>query len=429
MPKDHHHQPVRSDRRLITFSALSMLGLVTVPAWAQRYPVTSDQKASARQAAQNGVPEGELAANAPNTYTVKGGDTLWGISGVFLKKPWRWPALWGMNFEQISNPHLIYPGQTLYLIRQNGLARLSLSPADGAGDIPTVRVSPRSRYESLADNALPTLRSHLIEPFLAEPVVVDEDTLLQAPHIVAAQDDRVLMSRGDRAYARGEASTPLLMGPGMPRDFRVFRSATPIKDPNDGKILGYEAQYLGRARLIRAEGSQDEPNDTPVMREFPASNVGEGGYPAAKKPPPPTEIIPASIDITSIKEEIRAGDRLLPEPPRQLMNYVPRAPQVPTERGRVASIYGSAVANAAQNQIVAINLGTRDGIEPGHVLAILSEGARLLDTSDGSRAKLKLPDERNGLLMVFRCFDRISYALILEIKQAVRVGDRLVNPL
>ncbi|MDD0816156.1 LysM domain-containing protein [Curvibacter sp. HBC28] len=432
MPNQLNQAAVQFQRRRMTFSALSLLGLMSTPSWAQRYPVTSEQKATAERVAQNGVPVSELAANAPDSYTVKAGDTLWGISGLYLSKPWRWPELWGMNRQDVSNPHLIYPGQTLYLIRQGGLARLSLrsnnNSSDG-GEIPTVKVVPRTRTEALSANALPTLRIQLIEPFLAEPVVVDERTLLEAPHIVAGQDDRVLISRGDRAYARGEANTPLVIGPGLPRDFRVFRSAKPIKNPNNGEILGYEAQYLGRARLERSESTQDAPEASPPLRPFPDSRVSDQGYPTEAPKPAPGEVVPATIDIVSIKEEIRAGDRLLPEPPRQLVNYVPRAPEMPITGGRIASVYGSAVANAAQNQVVAINLGKRDGIEAGHVLAILTEGARMIDKTDDQRTRVKLPDERNGLLMVFRTFDRVSYALILEIKQTVRVGDRLIHPL
>ena len=138
--------------------------------------------------------------------------------------------------------------------------------------------------------------------------------------------------------------------------------------------------------------------------------------------------MPATIDIVDAKEEMRVGDRLLPEPPLQFVSYVPHAPLNPVD-ARVVSIYGNAVANAAQNQVIVINQGERDGIEPGHVLAILKEGTRLVDKTDPSQPELKLPDERNGLLMVFRTFEKLSYALVLEVTTGVVVGDRLVNPL
>ena len=140
-----------------------------------------------------------------------------------------------------------------------------------------------------------------------------------------------------------------------------------------------------------------------------------------------TDIIPATIDIVGAKEEMRVGDRLLPEPERQLNSYAPRAPSKPVE-ARIVSIYGSSVVNAAQNQVVVINRGTADGMESGHVLAILKDGERLVDKTDEARPQIKLPNERNGLLMVFRTFDKLSYALILDITEGVKVGDRLVNP-
>jgi hypothetical protein len=188
--------------------------------------------------------------------------------------------------------------------------------------------------------------------------------------------------------------------------YRIFREATALKDPITGEVLGLEAQYLGKALLARSEVSEQSQDKDGKSR---------------------TDTIPATIDITAAKEEIRVGDRLLPEPERQLLNYVPHAPQTRTD-ARIVSVYGNAVVNAAQNQVVAINRGTRDGIENGHVLAILKDGARLIDKTDEARTELKLPDERNGLLMVFKTFDRLSYALIIEITDSARVGDRLVNP-
>ncbi|MHB8949223.1 MAG: LysM peptidoglycan-binding domain-containing protein [Rhodoferax sp.] len=388
--------------------AVLVASLASAPAGAQDFPITAGQRATATQVAQAGVPLSELAANAPDEYTVRRGDTLWAISGMFLRSAWRWPELWGMNLADIRNPHLIYPGQTLYLERVNGRATLRSrrSAVDGA-PLNTVRVSPRTRIELLADDALPTLKSHLIEPFLAEPVIVDENGLTLAPRIVAAQEGRVLLTRGDRAYARGQGDAMLVDEPAQrQKAYRVFRNATPLKDPVTAEILGYEAQYVGKALLVRGESTQ--------------ASVDKDGKPR-------TDIIPATIDIVGAKEEMRVGDRLLPEPPQQLLSYAPRAPQGPVN-ARIVSVYGSAVVNAAQNQVVAINLGTRDGIESGHVLAILKDGARLIDKTDPARPELKLPDERNGLLMVFRTFEKLSYALVLDITDGVQVGDRLVNP-
>ena len=379
---------------------------------AQNFPITAGQKATASQVAQIGVPLADLVSNAPDEYTVKRGDTLWAISGVFLKAPWRWPELWGMNLEDIRNPHRIYPGQQLYLDKSSGRAILRARQQAGGSGIPgTVRVSPRTRYESLADAAIPTLSPQAIEPFLSEALIVDEASFALAPRIVAAQEGRVLLSRGDRAYARGaysskEGGKPLSDARGEPVAYRVFRNATPLKDPTTGEILGYEAVYLGKAELVRGES-------TATVKD---KNGKES-----------TEVVPATLDILIAKEEMRVGDRLTPEPPRELLSYVPRAPASQIE-GQIVSIYGSAVLYAAGNQVVVLNRGARDGLERGHVMAIQRSGERLTDRTDSARTQIRLPNERNGLMMVFRTFEKLSYALILEVTDGVKVGDRFVNP-
>ena len=390
-------------------AALVLVGsLAGAPAWAQNYPITPAQKATADQVAQAGVALSELSATAPDSYSVKSGDTLWGISGLFLKSPWRWPELWGMNMADIKNPHRIYPGQQLYLERNGGRAtlRTSRSGGDGSAGIETVKVSPRTRSQSLADDVIPTLRSQLIEPFLSEAIIVDDSGLTAAPRIVAAQEGRVLLSRGDRAYARGPADRQIIESKGKLPDYRVFRNATPLKDPVTGAVLGYEAQYVGKAKLVRGESTEQSTD---------------------KDGKPRTDIVPATIDIVGSKEEMRVGDRLLPEPERQMTSYMPRAPAGKVD-ARIVSIYGSSVANAAQNQVVVVNRGSKDGMESGYVLAILKDGARLIDKTDAARPELKLPNERNGLVMVFRTFESLSYALILDITDGVKIGDRLVNP-
>lgn len=385
-------------------------GLLSAAALAQNFPITQQQRDTANQVAQSGVPLSELKADAPSSYTVKSGDTLWAISGVYLNSPWHWPELWGMNLAEIKNPHLIYPGQTLFLDTSNGRARLhmgSTGEASDSSDLPTVKVSPHTRSEGLSGSALVTLKNQLIEPFLTEPIIVDEAGLNAAPRIVAAQDSRVLLTRGDRAYARGNPGDPLMDEPSKKlKAFRLFRDATPLRDPMTGLVLGYEAQYIGKALLARSEGSQSSTNVKGEIR---------------------SEIVPATIDIVDAKEEIRVGDRLLPEPPQTFQSYVPHAPSSPVD-ARIVSVYGSAVVNAAQNQVVSINKGIQDGMESGHVLAILKDGARLVDKTDIAQPQIKLPDERNGLLMVFRTFERVSYALILDITSGVKVGDHLVNP-
>jgi hypothetical protein len=312
-----------------------------------------------------------------------------------------------MNLEQIHNPHLIYPGQQLVLDKTDGRALLRLRSAKANGEpMPTVRLSPRVRAEPLADDSIPTLKPHLIEPFLSEPVIVDEAALLRAPRIVAAPESRVLITRGDRAYARG--TTPLMQRvAGRSDAYRVFRNATPLKDPFTQAILGYEAHYLGKASLVRGEGSEQ------------VRTAGGGQV---------TLPVPATLDIVAAKEEMRVGDRLLPEPPRQFLSYAPHAPAGPID-GAIVSVYGDAVSFAGQNQVVVINKGTADGIESGHVLAILKQGEQRVDRSQpGEHTRIKLPSERNGLMMVFRPFEKLSYALVLEINDTVQIGDRVANP-
>ena len=398
----------------IVVAVAAMLGSAGA-AWAQvNRTVTPAQRAEARDVAERGVRISELAPNAPDEYVVRRGDTLWGISGRFLRTPWRWPALWGMNRAQIANPHLIYPGQRLWLERADGYARLRVGNREGGAGMPTVRVTPRNRVEALDTAPIPTLPPHLIEPFLAEPLVIDNSTFDNAPRIVAMAEDRVLMSHGDRAYARGTADAPLLLEPGEPTLFRVFREAVPLKDPDTGTVLGYEGQYVGQVRLVRGEGDESGRRDGPDP---------DNALP-----------IPATVEVLTSKEELRAGDRLVPEPPRQLLSYTPSAPRQQID-GKVISVYGgSAFRYVAQNQIVSINRGSADGVQTGNVFALISAGAETRDKTTATGwswrggERIKLPDERNGLLMVFRTFDHVSYVLVLEIQNPVKAGDRITNP-
>jgi hypothetical protein len=388
----------------LALAAIGFTALVATGAHAQSYPVTPAQRSTAQQVAQQGVPLADLVPDAPDQYTVKKGDTLWAISGMYLKSPWRWPELWGMNMEEIRNPHLIYPGQLLVLEKMDGRARLrigggGMDVADTSG-IPTVRVSPKVRIEPLADTgAIPTLRTNLIEPFLNEPLIVEDAQMKAAPRIVGVPENKVLITRGDRAYARGLSGAPLLQRTaGRSDDYRVYRDAKAIHDPVTNKVLGYEAAYLGKAQLVRGEGKDGDA------------------------------VVPATIDVVFAREDIRIGDRLLPEPPRQFTSYAPHAPAGPLA-GTIVSVYGDAVSIAGQNQIVLIDKGLADGVDSGTVLAIMKTGARSVDrTQSGQTATIRLPDERNGLLMVFRAFDRLSYALILEINDAVQIGDHVANP-
>ena len=193
----------------------------------------------------------------------------------------------------------------------------------------------------------------------------------------------------------------------MPREWRIFRNAIPMKDPITQAVLGYEAQFVGQATLVRGEAVEQVPD-------------GKGGMRA--------EIIPATVQIHRAQEEVRVGDRLLPVPERQFAHYLPRAPHQEVDAA-VVSLYGSAaVRYAGQNAVIALNRGSDDGLQAGHVLRLLTRGRSLVDKTDEQRSTVRLPTEANGLAMVFRTFERVSYALVLQAEQPVVVGDRLVNP-
>lgn len=351
------------------------------------FPITSQQRSTAQQVAQSGVALSELAPNAPDIYTVKRGDTLWDISGLFLKRPWRWPELWGMNLEQIRNPHLIYPGQVLVLERDGDRARLRVADGQPGG---TVKLSPRVRDGGPSDGPISAVPLKFIEGFLNDAVIFEGDELERAPRIVAAQEGRVLLGRGDAAYVRGEL--------GGVREWRVFQRPQALRDPDTNEVLGYEGVYVATAEFEQ-EGLTNTRG----------------------------EVVPATFRITSNKLEANIDNRLAPSQSRDYAPYVPRPPAAPIS-GRIVSVYGEAL-NAGQNQIVSLNRGARDGLERGNVLGLWRAGTLARDTTTGGPAQnIRLPDERHGLLFVFRVFDRMSYALILDVKDPVTRGDRFTEP-
>jgi LysM repeat protein len=377
---------------LIAGTALSTALSAAAQGREPNFPITPGQRGTAQQVAQAGVPLSELAPNAPDSHTVQRGDTLWDISKLFLVSPWRWPELWGMNLEQIRNPHLIYPGQVLVLVKSDGRARLQLAGSAGA-PTNTVKLTPGVRSQLLDNGAIASIPLHLIGPFLNEAVIFESNELDTAPRIVATQEGRVLLSRGETAYVRGDLAGA--------RDFRIFREPKALRDPQTREILGYEAAYVGTAEYVRAGEDRRGADGRPL-------------------------VVPATFRVGPIRLEAGIGDRLSPTPQRELTAFAPRAPSGAIE-GRVVSIYGEALT-AGQNQIVAINRGTRDGLDRGHVLALWRSGERTVDKTAEVRTALQLPDERHGLLFVFRTFERMSYALILNVQDPVKPGDRVTQP-
>lgn len=328
----------------------------------------------------------EFQANAPDQHKVVKGDTLWDISGKFLKNPWCWPQVWGMNKDQIKDPHWIYPGQIVYFDRVAGQLRLGKPVGSGAsGEVPTVHMKKQIRAETLANDAIPTIPTDAIEPFLSQPLIVEENQLKDAPRVIAVQEGRVMLGRGDVAYVLGNLNGG--------DSFQAFRPGRPLKDPTTKEVLGYEAVYLGSLKLNRAGTASDEAH---------------------------------RFVVTSIKEEIGRGDLLVPIPPTPLVNYVPHPPTQQVD-AQIMSIYGG-VAQAGQNQVVSVNRGKNHGLDRGAVLSLYRKGGSVMDKIDGEKAAIRLPDEKYGALFIFRVFDNVSYGLIMQVTQTVQIGDVAKSP-
>lgn len=319
----------------------------------------------------------ELAPDAPDRHIVVKGDTLWGISAKFLKDPYRWPEIWRLNDSQIRNPHRIYPGQVVILDREGGEPRLKLGTL--------VKAEPQI-YSDADKEAIPAIPQNVIEPFLSQPLVIEAGALETAARIVATQENRVNVGAGNRFYAQGIAKPAAVL-------WQIYRPGIPLKDPDNGQVLGHEAVYLGSARLVK-EGKEGEA---------------------------------ATLEATTAKLEISRGDRLVPAAKPEILSYVPHAPKQEI-RGRIVSIYGG-VGEAGKFSIVTLSRGKGDGLEQGHVLAIYRTGETVTNRFEGGDPQsIKLPDERFGLLFVFRAFERVSYALVMESSRPVMSGDTVRTP-
>lgn len=323
----------------------------------------------------------KLVDNPPERYTVIKGDTLWDISGRFLKQPWRWPELWRLNQEQIKNPHLIYPGDVVYLDYSDGTPRLRLGKPVGSQSGQMASAQPKV-YATQRSANIPSIPANAIEPFISQPLIVEENELAGAARIIASQEDRIMLGGGDSFYATGIPDASV-------EKWNVFRPGKALKDPSTGKPIAYEAYYLGTARLTKP---------------------GE----------------PATLRVVTGKEEIARGDRLLPAPTPALVDYAPRRPEV-TIDGRVVSIYGG-LREGGPKSVVAFNQGSRQGVEVGHVLAMSRNRVSTNIEASGRVVETPVPEERYALVFVFRVFNDISYGLVMESSKAVIVGDYLRNP-
>ena len=323
----------------------------------------------------------KLVDNPPDRHVVVRGDTLWGISGKFLKEPWRWPEIWNMNREEIKNPHLIYPGQVVYLDRSGKTPRLRLGkPVKSGGG--TVKLQPHV-YSDPVQQAIPSIPPNQIEPFLSQPLVVEQGELDTVPRIVAGPEYRGMMGNGDQAFATAIPDASVVR-------WNVFRPGKPLIDPETGNTIGYEAFFLGNANLVQP---------------------GE----------------PAALQITVAKEEIMRGDRLIPAPPVNIISYVPHRPDNQVA-ARVMTIYGG-VSEGGRASIVSLNRGRNDGLEVGHVLALFrNRVSSAIDQDTMQRVDTPIPEERYALVFVFRVFNGVSYALVLESSKPVTIGDYARNP-
>jgi hypothetical protein len=401
--------------KLTLLFVLLIAGIVPQSGQAQTKPDAKAEVGASKAATSNAAAAAPivLADDAPAVYTVVKGDTLWGISGRFLKEPWRWPEIWNMNREQIKDPHWIYPGDTIKLsFDASGRPMLSVVSGDGgAGGVGaggTVRLIPQVRVDRLA-MAIPSIPSKAISPFLTLPLVIEEGALQNAPKIVAAEDGRVIIGAGNTAYAVG-------LNPDSGIKWQIYRPGKELVDPVTGEVLGYEAIYLGDSRVSR---------------------FGES----------------STLEIIRSNQEINRGDRLTPTLEATLPSYSPHAPEKQI-KGAVVSVIGS-VEDAAQYSVVAVSIGKRDGVEVGHVFATLQRGEIVSTLDAGSyggfgsgfkslfeifasesstvkaeaaRSEVKLPDERNGLLFVFRVFDKVSYGLVMSSRRPLKVGDVIQTP-
>jgi LysM repeat protein len=325
-----------------------------------------------------------LAENAPDSYVVKRGDTLWGIAKVFLRDPWFWPEIWQVN-PQVQNPHLIYPGDTLRLVYIDGQPQIVLQRGDG------VRVEPRVRSEPL-DSAITTIPYATVAAFMSKPSVLDKDQIKAAPYVLATRDLHVVMSEGDTVYARGFTS-PAELG----SHYNVVRVGDALIDPDDHRLLGYDGIFTGSGHVTR-QGD------------------------------------PTTLIMTESSRESRAGDKLIAGGVDVPLDFIPSAPRVRTN-GRIIAV-ADGVSIIGQYQVVVVNRGARDGLAPGNVLGVFDTGPVVPDTDKkgffnldtlGAK-KVALPSERTGTFMVFKTFDNISYGLIMEATNLIRVGDKIQNP-
>lgn len=343
----------------------------------------------------------QLNVDYPREYTVKKGDTLWDIASMFLKDPWYWPEIWQRN-PQVANPHLIYPGDILTLIYVNGMPQITLArPAEGedvirreitdASGNKVVKLSPVIHRQTLSE-AIPSIPADAIRQFLTRPRVISSDEWDAAPYIVGSDDNHLILGANNKIYVRGELDKERIR-------YSVFRRGNRLEDPDTDELLGYEVIYAGQARINR---------------------YGD----------------PSSGELLSTSREVLVGDRLLPTDKSAIdQQYYPRLPENEVN-GKVISLF-DAISSIAKYQLAVINRGANEGLEVGHLLATYQRGGlardRFLDRTsvkrgDEMKLEIMLPDERSGIMMLFKVFDNVSYGLVLKSTRTIKKMDRVEKP-
>ena len=323
----------------------------------------------------------QLKNGHPQTYVVKKGDTLWDISQMFLNNPWQWPEIWHVN-PQVDNPHLIYPGDVLNLVYIDGRPQLVVKRGRD------IKLSPQVRISEL-DLAIPAIPLDAISPFLSESRVVSRDALRNAPYVLAGTGGRIVSGAGDELFSRGPVPEDQL-------NYGIFRPGDAYTDPDTRELLGYQAFFIAGAKVLDVQ--RDAKGKEPDI---------------------------ATLALNKSTEEVRRGDRLLPDEERQISaNFYPDAPDNDIT-GYIIAVEGG-VSQIGSMDVVVLNKGARDGLEVGHVMAIYRVGERVRDVVTGDI--VKVPDARAGLLMVFRTFDKVSYGLVLKATKPLAVMDRVTNP-
>lgn len=342
-------------------------------------------------------PDSVIVPDFPERHVVIKGDTLWDISKKFLNDPWLWPSVWHIN-PKIRNPHLIYPGDVIVMYIVNGKPYITLDGQAGIQPaevekkkivkpaLKVVKLSPATRSSKL-NKSISTIPMNVIRPFLESPRVITEEQIEASPYIVSSYEEHLISGTGNRIYVRN-ITKPLT-------DYNIVRPGREYIDPESGDVLGYEAIYAGDARFIKAGKDEDQP---------------------------------ATLVITKAMREVLNNDILLAqEQKEQIFQFTPRAPEEKVN-GQIMSVFNG-VSQIGQYMIVVLNRGESDGLAPGHVLAIMAKGQ---EVNDSKRFFLfnsvELPDERAGVMMVFKTYKKISYALVMDAYRAMHVNDRFQNP-